>query len=170
MHCNRAVIPVFLEVAMAVTNRFLSIIFVMLLLSGCATIPRDFEEPTLTVISIALRDSNALAPQFDIVMHVTNPNRVALDLVGMSYSVQLAGNKVVTGVANNLPVVEAYGEADILISAAVNLFGSIRLLNDLMIRNPDQIEYVFDARLDVGTMMPRININKTGMISLRPTR
>ena len=85
----------------------------------------------------------------------------------MAYMVHIAGNKVVTGVANDLPVVEAYGEADVMISAAVSLFGSIKLLNDLITRNPDQIEYAFDAKLDVGMTRPRINVNNTGVISLR---
>ncbi len=139
----------------------------VLLLAGCAGMPSDFEEPSLTVSSIAMRNSNTMAPQFDIMLHITNPNRTALNLVGMSYSIQLAGNKVVTGVANNLPTIKPYGEADVMISAAVSLLGSIRFLNELMTSNPDRIEYDFDARLDTGRLRNRININRTGVISLR---
>jgi len=153
---------------MSASVRLLSSKMVLvLLLSGCAGLPIDFEEPTLTVTSIALRNSNSMAPQFDIMLRITNPNRIALDLVGMSYTVQLAGNKVMTGVTNDLPVIEAYGETDVSISALVSLIGSMKLLNDLMVRNPEQIEYVFDARLDIGRLYPRINISRSGRISLR---
>ncbi len=145
-----------------------NLIFIML--AGCAGMPSDFEEPALTVTSVALRNTNGIAPQFDIMLHITNPNRTALSLVGMSYSLQLAGTKVVTGVANNLPVIEAYGEADVPIRAAVSVMGGIRLLSDLMTRNPDQIAYLFEAKLDTGKLRPRININRTGTISLRGTR
>jgi LEA14-like dessication related protein len=137
----------------------------ILTLAGCASLPNDFEEPTLTVSSIALRNSGGIAPQFDIMLHITNPNRTPLSLVGMSYSLQLAGNKVVTGVANKLPVIEAYGEADVPIRAAVSVMGGIRLLSELMTRNPDQIAYLFEAKLDTGKLRPRININRTGTIS-----
>jgi LEA14-like dessication related protein len=155
---------------MTVSMRFMLINLILLLLSACASMPTDFEEPSLTVSSIALRNTNSITPQFDIILHITNPNRVALNMAGMSYSVALAGNKVITGVANDLPVVEAYGEADVPISAVVSLMGGIRFLNELMTRNPDQIDYVFDARLDVGKLRPRININKSGIISLRSSR
>jgi len=155
---------------MTVSIRLMLVNLLFLLLAGCASMPRDFEEPSLTVTSIAFRNSNSLTPQFDIMLHITNPNRVALNLAGMSYSVALAGNKVITGVSNDLPVVEAYGEADVPISAVVSLMGGIRFLNEIMTRNPDQIEYVFDARLDIGNMRPRININKSGVVSLRGSR
>lgn len=155
---------------MTVVMRIMLINLMLVLLSACASMPTDFEQPGITVSSIALRNSNSITPQFDIMLHITNPNRVALNLAGMSYSVSLAGNKVITGVANNLPVVAAYGEADVPISAVVSLMGGMRFLNEIMTSNPDQIDYVFDARLDVGSLRPRININKAGIISLRGSR
>ena len=155
---------------MTLLMRSLIVNLMLLALTGCAGLPADFEEPSLTVTSIAFRNSNSISPQFDIMLHITNPNRVALNLRGMSYSVSLAGHKVVTGVANNLPVVDAYGEADVPISAAVSLFGSIRLLNELMVRNPNQIDYLFDARLDIGARRPRLSINRSGFISLTQPR
>lgn len=155
---------------MTVSPRFtlLNLLFIMLV--GCAGMPSDFEEPALTVTSVALRNSNGIAPEFDIMLHITNPNRTPLSLVGMSYSLQLAGNKVVTGVANKLPVIEAYGEADVPIRAAVSVMGGIRLLSELMTRNPEQIDYQFEAKLDTGKLRPRININRTGTIALRGSR
>ena len=152
---------------MLASIRLVLLNMVLLLLAACASMPSDFEEPSLTISSIAFRNSNSIAPQFDVMMHITNPNRTALNMVGMSYTIRLAGNKVVTGVANDLPVVEPYGEADVMISAAVSLFGSIRLLNELMTRSPDEIDYAFDAKLDLGRTRPRININRLGVISLR---
>lgn len=151
---------------------FKNVIWMLLVtvIGGCASMPSDFEEPVLTVSSIAFRNSNSITPRFDIQLHVTNPNRDPLKLQGMSYSLNLAGNKVVTGVANELPEVPAYGEADMQISAEVSLFGSIRLLNDLMTRQTYQIEYAFEAKLDVGRMRPRIRINHSGAIALRGNR
>jgi len=155
---------------MTVVIRIILVNLMLVLLSACASMPTDFEQPGMTVSSIALRNTNSITPQFDIMLHITNPNRVALNLAGMSYSVSLAGNKVITGVANDLPVVEAYGEAEVPISAVVSLMGGIRFLNEIMTSNPDQIDYVFDARLDVGKMRPRLNINRSGVISLRSSR
>lgn len=152
---------------MTITLRAILLNMAFLLLAGCAGLPTDFERPSLTVSSIAFRNSGSMTPQFDIKLHITNPNRTALNLVGMSYDVLVEGNKVVSGVSNDMPTVEAYGEADVMISAAVNLFGSMRLLNELMNQNPDQIDYEFDAKLDIGGRFSRININEFGKISLR---
>lgn len=151
---------------MAISRRSLLIKLMALSLAGCAGMPTDFEDPSLTISSIMFRNSNSVSPQFDIILHITNPNRVPLDLQGMSYSVSLAGNRVVNGVARDLPVVEAYGEAEVVISAVISLFGSIRLINELMVRNPERIDYLFDARLDIGRSRPRLRIQDSGVITL----
>ena len=151
---------------MAITRRLFVANLVIIGVAGCASMPSDFEQPSLEFTSIMFRNSGSVAPQFDILLHVTNPNRIPLDLQGMSYTVSLAGHRMVTGVSNDLPIVPAYGEADVRISAVVSLFGTIRLLNDLMTRNPDRVEYEFDARMDVGRSRPRLHIRDSGVISL----
>lgn len=45
----------------------------------------------------------ASPPRFEIVLHITNPNRDPLELEGISYTIHLEGNKVMSGVANDLP-------------------------------------------------------------------
>ena len=144
----------------------LSVVFSFIFV-GCASMPFDFEEPSLSITDITLRNSTGLSPQFDILLHITNPNRIPLYIAGMSYDLYLEGNKVVSGVSNNFPVVEAYGEADVTVNATISLLGSINLLSDLTRRSQDNLTYEFVARLDVGSALPRININRTGDITLR---
>jgi len=152
----------------AMPIRWAGIYFALLFaLTGCAGMPTDFEKPSLSITSIALRNSSTVAPQFDVTLHITNPNRIPLNIVGMSYDISLAGNKVVSGVSNNFPVIEPYGEASVQLTAIVSLLGGINLLTDLMGRNRNQIDYEFSARLDVGRLSPRINVSKSGIISLR---
>jgi LEA14-like dessication related protein len=148
--------------------RWIGMYFALLLiLTGCAGMPTEFEKPSMTITSIALKNSNTIAPQFDVTLHITNPNRIPLNIAGMSYDIFLAGNKVVSGVSNNFPVIQPYGEADVQLNAIVSLLGGINLLSDLMRRNRDQIDYEFNARLDVGRMVPRVTISNTGVIPFR---
>ena len=133
-------------------------------LTACVTTPSDFEEPSLSVISFAPINSDSISPRFEIVLHITNPNRDPLELEGISYTIHLEGNKVMSGVANNLPTIEPYGEADVTLEATTNLFGGFQLLTGLMNEHKEHIEYEFNAKLDLGTFKPMIRVNKKGQL------
>jgi LEA14-like dessication related protein len=146
--------------------RLLTVSFLLLgLLGGCATLSPGFEEPTLQVNSIRLKNSNNLAPEFEISLRVTNPNRDDLSIDGMTYTLNLAGNKVVSGAANDLPTIPAYGEADVKIMATLSLLGGFKLLNDLMNQYQESVGYEIIVRLDVGKFYPRITIQREGVFT-----
>ena len=146
--------------------RLLTVSFLLLvLLGGCATLSPGFEEPTLQVNSIRLKNSNSLAPEFEISLQVTNPNRDDLSIDGMTYTLNLAGNKVVSGAANDLPTIPAYGEADVKIMATLSLLGGFKLLNDLMNQYQESVGYEIIVRLDVGKFYPRITIQREGVFT-----
>jgi LEA14-like dessication related protein len=133
-------------------------------LTACVTTPSDFEEPSLTVTSFAPINSDSISPRFEIVLHITNPNRDPLELEGVSYTIHLEGNKVMAGVANDLPTIEPYGEADVKLEATANLFGGFQLLTGLMNEHKEHIEYEFNAKLDLGAFKPMIRVNKKGQL------
>jgi LEA14-like dessication related protein len=136
------------------------------LIFGCATIPTDFQEPAFSIMDIEIRNTAGLSPEFEIILRVTNPNRVPLEIVGMSYDISMEGNKVVIGVANDLPDIGPYDEAVVTVIAQINLMGSISLLRDLARRNTDSVSYDFTARMDIGQTYPVITIAETGKIRL----
>jgi LEA14-like dessication related protein len=149
---------------------FLVLIPLIVLMYGCASLQPDFKEPTVSVTSFRALPSEGMAPRFEIGLHVTNPNRTTLDLAGLSYTVSLEGHQILTGVANELPAIDAYGEGDITLLAIADLFNSISLFADL-IRQPREIfAYELNADLDLGGIYPNINVEKKGQISLAPAR
>jgi LEA14-like dessication related protein len=105
---------------------------VVLLFGGCATLSPDFEEPSLQINSIRLINFDGMTPQFEIDLHIVNPKRDALELKGLSYTLHLAGNQVVSGATSKLPVIAAYGEADFKIDASVSLLDGLQLLSKLI--------------------------------------
>ncbi|MDF1588561.1 MAG: LEA type 2 family protein [Gammaproteobacteria bacterium] len=146
------------------------IVIQILLLTACASLTPSYEKPQVSITSFTLApESTGLAPQFNIGLRVVNPNRIALPLVGMSYSVEIEGNRILTGAEPNLPHIAGYGTADIVIKASPDLFGSARLLNQLLTGQRDQLNYLFKAKLDVGTLMPYINIEEKGSFGLGTT-
>ncbi len=138
---------------------------------GCAGLQPGYESPSVTVSSFKALPDKGAAPRFEIGLHIVNPNRTELALRGVAYTITLEGHKILTGVANDLPVIEAYGEGDVVLMGTVNLFNSIAFFADLA-RNkkPDALSYSLDAKLDPGTLSPIIRVNKKGTLSLGPAQ
>lgn len=138
----------------------------MAFLSACAALSPYDEDPAVTVTSFGLApEGTSTGPVFRVGLRVINPNRVELPLVGMSYRVDLQGQRLLTGAANDLPVVPAYGSADFEVDLSPDLIGGLRLIGDLMARPSETFDYRFAARLDVGGWRPNIRIEETGQLS-----
>jgi LEA14-like dessication related protein len=156
--------PAPLSKAMLLTNRLI-LACVVLLFGGCASLSPDFEEPSLQINSIRLINFDAMTPQFEIDLHIVNPNRDALHLKGLSYTLDLAGKKVVSGATSDLPVVAAYGEADFKIDASVSLLDGLQLLSKLMNEYQENLTYEFNAKMDLGSFYPTIPIKREGVLN-----
>ena len=145
-----------------------SIVLAMVLtaVAGCATLHPDYETPAVNVSNIRALPSEGIAPRFEIDLHIVNPNRTALALQGIAYSLKLEGYKLLTGVANELPIIEAYGEGDVTLVASTNLLGSIRFFTDLINAGKDTISFELEAKLDPGGFKPAIYVVESGEFNL----
>ena len=145
-------------------SKFLFVLWSLsaLLLAGCATMRPGFVTPTVNITSFKPLPSEGIAPRFEMNLRVVNPNSTQLSLRGMSYKVALNNFNVVDGAANALPIVPAYGEAEFKVVAMVGVFEGIRFVSDLLQNPKGQVAYTLKAKLDVGAMLPSINIEKTG--------
>jgi LEA14-like dessication related protein len=141
-------------------------IVLLSVLQGCTGMRPGYETPTVTVKNFRTLPSDAALPNFEIVLHVINPNREQLKLQGVSYTVSLDGHELVKGVGNELPVIEGYGKGDLTLTASANLFAGIGLIRDMMSSPKDSFTYDLEAKLDVGTFTPAIRVRDKGEISL----
>jgi len=130
--------------------------------TACATLSPVFETPTVKVTSFTPLPSQNLTPSFEIGIRVVNPNTVKLNLRGMSYKLFLNDYEVLDGVANALPVVPAYGEAEIKLTATVGLVEGMRFVSDMLQSSHTEVTYRLQANLDVGALIPIIRIEKAG--------
>lgn len=136
-------------------------------LAGCASLQSDFKEPRVTLLSIRPEIRNLFAPEFDVKLRVTNPNRNALEIVGLSYSIHLQGNKLIDGVARELPIIPAYGEADFGLRATADLVGGLSLISELLNQPNGEVDFEFNAEIDLGTFYPMVRVKRVGTISLQ---
>ena len=135
-------------------------------LAACAGMSPDYDTPTVTVKSFRALPSEGVVPNFEIGLHVINPNSDALPLRGVAYTISLGGHELIKGVSNELPVIEAYGQGDVILTASADLFSAIQLFSDLMKQPGDKVPYELAAKLDIGAFRPAIRVRDTGELSL----
>lgn len=139
------------------------------MLQGCAGLGSDYETPSVSVSSFEALPGEGIVPRFQIGLHIVNPNRKALELKGVAYTISIEGHKILTGVANDLPTIEAYGEGDVTLYGAVDLFSSISFFADLAGKKGKKpLSYRLDAKLDVGTLHPVIRVSRKGTLDMTP--
>ncbi len=135
--------------------------------ASCTGMRPGFEAPTVTVSSFRSLPSQGGLPNFEIGLKVLNPNPDPLKLRGVSYTVSLDGHDLVKGVGNQLPVIDAYGEGELILTASANLLAGLALITDLMQGPKDSFRWDLEAKLDVGAFTPAIRVRESGEISLR---
>jgi LEA14-like dessication related protein len=137
-------------------------------LAACATLQGDFEQPTVTVTSFRTVPSAGSALSFEIGLRVVNPNRQALALRGVAYTISLEGRELITGVGKDLPVIEGYSEGTVTLTATASLLEVFQLVGGFMNEPKDRVRYELETTLDVGPFIPAIRVRDSGEISLRP--
>jgi len=146
--------------------RQISVLFVAFLLSACATLNPDYEDPTVTLSSFNAIPSEGMVPAFEIGLRIINPNSQALNLEGIVYTVSLEGYELVKGVGKDFPVIEGYSEGEVKLTASANLLAGIRFVGDMMQSKGESVEYEFKAKLDLGGFYPSIKVREVGDINL----
>jgi LEA14-like dessication related protein len=150
-------------------NRYIRILCMMpmvMAIVACASLRPEYETPTVNVKAIRPLPSEDLAPRFEIVLHIVNPNRTPLALHGIACTLALDGHDLLTGVAGDLPAIAGYGEGEVTLTATTSLLSGIRFLADLMQHRRDAIAYELNAKLDPGGLRPTIRISEKGEIDL----
>jgi LEA14-like dessication related protein len=145
-------------------------LLIPLMLSACASMSPNYEEPVVSLTYFRPAESGS---GFDVGLKVLNPNREPLELQGVVYTIRVQGQDVIKGVGKGYAPIEGYGEGDIELSAAPNLIAGIRLLSELMnqassAEAASALDFEFEAKLDVGGLYPRIKVQESGSFKLGP--
>jgi len=150
-----------------------SLLWALILLLGtlpaCTSMQSDYEQPVVTVTSFRSLPAEGAGLRFEIGLRVVNPNRDALELQGVAYSISLEGHKLITGVGKDLPTVAGYSEETFTLQASASMFQAVKLFSDLMQEPKNSLQYELATKLDVGTFRPAIRVTDSGEISLQPS-
>lgn len=144
----------------------ISLLVLILMVSGCASLSMPFERPEVKLVSVKLLPSDGMEQRLVIGLRITNPNSVSLNLVGMKYSLSLQGFDLLSGVSKDIPSIGGYSDTSLEVIATVDWLNGIRLLHSLMSRTESSVSYELDAKLDPGYLLPAFHVTETGMINL----
>ncbi len=143
----------------------LGLVFTLAALTGCANLPQNLEQPKVHLSSVALGTPKGFSQTLDIELLITNPNSVALPVTGMNYHLTLNGEKLMTGVSNQIPVLEAYSETPVQVTATLDLFSVGKFIKALM-QTQSAIDYELGGKLDLTSFRLPLNFSEAGKIDL----
>ncbi|TXS93027.1 hypothetical protein FV139_13840 [Parahaliea maris] len=139
---------------------------VLLLTGACASLMSDMDPPTVSVDNVRSLPARDSGPRFEITLRVANPNKQALDIVGISYTIDILDRELVSGVTNEVPRIEPYAEETVKLEAGINLFEMLRLLAELGQKQGDTLDYRFAAKIDFKGLLPTQRVEERGSLSL----
>ncbi len=141
-------------------------IFCVVILSSCTSLRSEIDPPKVSLESFRHLESDSGAPRFEMQVRIANPNKTELDIVGIAYGVEILGRELVSGVTNEVPVIEPYGDAVVTLEAGLQLFQIVRLLTSLGTTSAETLEYSFSAKIDFRGLVPTQRISEKGEINL----
>lgn len=139
-----------------------------LLLSGCAGLPRNFEElkaPEVFLTGLALKEANLFKPSFLVRLRVANPNDLEVNLEGAEVALALNGQPVAAGASRNPLSLARLGSSDMEVEVSADTLGVVQQF--LALSNKPALDYGISGHLTVLNWLGplgRIPFNFTGTV------
>ena len=137
-----------------------------LLLSACATMGKDVDPPKISLDGVHSIPGEGGGPRFRMDLRIQNPNQQDLDIAGISYGISVQDVELVSGVTNEVPLIEGYSEEVVSLEGGLNTLQLIRFFTKLGMdqRSLDRLEYTFEAKIDFHGFTPTQRISESGVI------
>lgn len=151
-------------------QKFCFALMVLFTLSSCASMPFQLKKPDIKVNSFKMIPSNDMSPSFEIGLNVANPNNIDIKIQGLSYTAEIGGHKVFSGVTNQLPPIPAYGSENIKLDAQADLVGGIALILDLLKTRDKKMGYTLEVKISIENILFPIYVTRKGELDLPAAR
>jgi LEA14-like dessication related protein len=133
------------------------------IVSGCTNIQK-LQELQVNLIKITPIGLTGLSPRFAVELSVLNPNNQDLEINGVSMQLDIADQKIFTGVSNQIPPLVAYSATPVTIETNVNLIQVYKLLTYIGQHANDDIKYQLKTTIDPKGFIS-FNVNKEGVLN-----
>ena len=133
------------------------------LLSGCTNI-QQLQDLQVSLIKIEPTQPAGLSPRFNVGLLIANPNAQDLAIDGVSMHLEIAEQKILSGVTNQIPKLMAYSETAVEIQTAVDLFSLLKLLTYISQQSDSEIKYQLTTKIDPKGFVA-FNLRKEGVLN-----
>jgi LEA14-like dessication related protein len=89
-------------------------------IAACSLVAPKFAKPNLSVASIQLISGNLLQQNFLVKLNIQNPNDRALPVTSLHVELNVAGDRIASGVSNRAFVVPAHGDTQFDMTITAN--------------------------------------------------
>ena len=137
------------------------------LLSGCSSLSKLVDPPTVSLTNVSLVQAGLLEQRYRLTLRIQNPNSIAIPVRGMDYAVKLAGVNFAQGVTPNGFRIPALGEDLVDIDVTTNLLSSALQIYTIFKQQPETIDYQLSGKIAVD--MPGLRalpFNRSGTVNL----
>jgi LEA14-like dessication related protein len=147
-------------------TRLIQTTAVAALLSGCAL--TQLQAPSVTPLSAQLTDATISQQQFDVRLHVENPNDRELSIKSVSCTLDVEGIEVGKGHSTQPFSVPAHGNTDFDMVVTTNLAGSVPDLLRRVFSGGDAPKYHFSGWVNPDiALLPPIPFSKSGQLQVQ---
>lgn len=128
---------------------------VLLMVAGCAALPRDLETPEIDFVSLHGLEASLFEQRVQLRMRVQNPNSIDLPVNGLDVDVELAGEPFAHGVSARQFVVPAGGEAEFDMIVTANAAPALLRIVGSDRKSREEIGYRLKGKLSTRIGMLR---------------
>ena len=119
-------------------------------LVGCAALPNS-DPLNVSVAGIEPLPTEGMELRLAVKVRVQNPNDSNIEYSGAALTLDLNGQKLASGVSNEVGTVERYGESVLTIPVTASMFTMVRQgLSFMTDATPDEISYAVKGKLEGG--------------------
>lgn len=141
------------------------------LLTGCAVLGPKLVTPDLKIVSVEIVKSDLFEQRLKARMRVQNPNARALDVRGLTYTIEVGGEEFGRGMSGNSFTVPAMGEAEFDMIVTANMAGTLLRLASKAERSggaPESLDYRIVGKVSLASGLLRsVPFEQQGTLKLR---
>jgi len=139
------------------------VVFLVTLISGCASLFRTGDEPRVNIVNIIPKEMRLMEQTFLVELRIQNATEKDLDITGLAFELEINGQPFARGVSNQSAKVERLSTKIVQIEAYTGLASILRQLAEAT-KGPSPAAFTYRLKGYVYSGSPsyRIPFDETG--------
>ena len=147
----------------AVSACLLWLVFLVTLVSGCASLSWMEEKPRVDVVNIVPKEMRLMEQTFLMELRIQNPTDRDLDINGLAFDLEINGQPFASGVSSQSLKVERLSTEILQVEAYTGLASILRQLTEMMKgSHTSGFKYRLKGSIYLGSPSFRIPFDETG--------